>query len=383
MAKVKRFTLLLVVILLTSNLLFAQCTDTLNKARDDFDAGHLYGIPAMLKECLEGGFSRSEKIEAYRILTITYLYIDDPIGAESSFLSLLTLDPEYRIQPTDPIELEQLNAQFITTPIISWSAKLGSNTSLISKINNNGADNTLNSFEDFKLGYGISAQGAIDIHFSKWISLVSEIELSSHAFKYSNALFDPDSLKIRRPQKSAESGFYASLPIYLKLTYPGLSYYPYVFAGYSPEYNFFEKARVSFDLQSIQDPTANNISQSPIVGPSLGISDLRKSLTHSIIVGVGIKRRIKYNYLLLEVRYKFGLSNMLNTANQFESLNADSRDYLYRYGIVDNDQRLNNITISVGYVWPQYKPRKKNEVTIQTVFQNLFNKKKKKSGEQE
>jgi len=161
--------------LINSEQVFAQCAQNWDEAQSEFKEGHLYSIPSLLQDCIEGG-SKQDKIDAYRMLTITYLYIDDPYGAQNSFLGLLKLDPEYRIKPSDPVELEYLSKEFITTPIFSWRVRGGINYSLISVINKNGVGNTNLNTEKYKGLIGANIIGSFDVHFNKIISLGIEAD---------------------------------------------------------------------------------------------------------------------------------------------------------------------------------------------------------------
>ena len=117
-----RFISVLFFLTVISNVGFAQtCEENLSTAQERFEKGHLNGIPGLLVECLRSGFSRSEKIQAYRLLTISYLYNDDPFGAENSFLKLLELDPEYRVTENDPVELEYLRINTFLIQLLAGS----------------------------------------------------------------------------------------------------------------------------------------------------------------------------------------------------------------------------------------------------------------------
>ena len=93
---VKRF-LAIILFFSFSQLAIAQndCGESINLAQDAFDAGHIERIPSILHECINK-FTPEQKVEAYRLLTITYLYMDDPFGAESSFLNLLKVCEKYK-----------------------------------------------------------------------------------------------------------------------------------------------------------------------------------------------------------------------------------------------------------------------------------------------
>ena len=238
---VRRF-LALIIFLSFSQLVIAQndCVETLNQAQNEFDAGHIEQIPNILHECLDK-FTTEQKIEAYRMLTITYLYLDDPIGAESSFLALLKEDPEYRVSANDPVELEYLSRQYITTPIISWTGKAGVNFSTVTILNYNRLDSDNNSKPSYNVGAGFVAQGGLEVHFSKVVGLNMELELSSRSLVRDSKLFEgnPEQQSLKQDRFM----MHGSLPISIRFTYPGVTYYPFVYAGYSPSLTLMSRSK--------------------------------------------------------------------------------------------------------------------------------------------
>src|SRR5258708_1919531 len=84
-----------------------ECEQTLDQASNEFNAGHFYGIPSLLKSCIEkNAFTNEQQVRAYLLLCQTYLIIDDPIAAEDSYLKLLKADPEYvATDEKDPIDV--------------------------------------------------------------------------------------------------------------------------------------------------------------------------------------------------------------------------------------------------------------------------------------
>jgi hypothetical protein len=338
----------------------------------------LNSIPGLLSECLKSGFSKSEKIQAYRLLTISYLYNDDPIGAEASFMNLLKVEPEYRVTENEPVELEHFSNQFITTPIISWRMSVGANASFVDVIHVNGTDNTDSTRQQYTVDFGFVMNGSVELHFSKFVSLQSGIELSSHKFRYSNELYQDSFVNeageivvVTDNLRKAENRVTLSLPIALKFTYPFELWHPYAYLGYSPNFNFQETADASFIPGS-----TGGFTQTAVTGPKLDISLIRKNFTHSLLFGMGVTRRFGYKYGFIDVRYKAGLKNVLEENNQFAfEQNENINNYTWRYQIVDDDFRLNSLSISAGIVIPMYKARRKNTVTIQTVVQGWFKRK--------
>lgn len=351
----------------------AQCADNLNQAKQAFDEGHLYGIPALLADCVNKG-TKQDKKEAYELLTLTYLYIDDPLAAEQNFMKLLELDPEYRVDSTTHIELVHLSKEYITTPIVSWRARGGVNVSTVTSIYNNGSNNSTLETGKYALSSGGSLIGSFDIHISKLVSFSLESDLNYNTYIFTNSFFDlngeqnfKDDLELK------EKSISYSLPISVKLTYPGNKYYPYVYAGYSPNYNFITTSDAVYKGHSdIGKETSIETKDD-----NLDISPIRNRFSNSVILGIGLKRRINLNYVFVDVRYKMGLSNRLNRSAQYDFDKEDINKYALTYLQQDNDFRQNELNITFGYIWPKYKARKRKSVTAGSFIKGMFKKKKK------
>lgn len=377
----KGFVFFLVVsIIFFSNEAIAQCPENLKQAQDNFDDGHLYGIPSLLAECIKKG-SKQDRIEAYRLLTLTYLYIDDPIGAEKSFLELLKLDPEYRVDSTNHIELVHLSKEYITTPIVSWRARLGANMSTISVLAYNGPNNTILKTGFYTPSVGYSFIGSLDVHLNKYVNFSLESDLYYNSFRYTDSFFnipvEPKSITEGQNSKDLvelhEKSWNYSLPITVKLTYPGVLYYPYVYGGYAPSYNI---------ITATDATTTNNEAVGRVFTESknLNITNLRKPFSHSFIIGIGLMRRVTYNYVFIDVRYKIGMFNRVVKEEQFNLEDPDKQDlntYLLVHQVQDNFFKQNELNITVGYVWPKYKPRKRRSVTAKSFIGDIFKKKTK------
>src|SRR5258706_9619049 len=131
MPQVKYLTCLIVLLLTSAELSWAQkddCELTLRNALEEFNAGHFYGIPSILKPCIDKGFTLEQKQRAYLLLTQTYLLIDDPISAEDSYLKLLKANPEFVTDDArDPIDVVYLSKKFTSSPIFSIYGRVGAN----------------------------------------------------------------------------------------------------------------------------------------------------------------------------------------------------------------------------------------------------------------
>ncbi len=128
-----RKIILVISFLLSGINLLAQtdCNRNLNEAKSDFANGNLYAIPGKLTDCLKEGFSKSEKIDAYRLLTLTYLNINQNEKAKESLIKLLNIKTDYQVTiNVDPPELYSLYKKIDTDPkyFIGLSAGINYNT---------------------------------------------------------------------------------------------------------------------------------------------------------------------------------------------------------------------------------------------------------------
>ena len=337
----------------------------LDEAKAEFEDGHLEIISSILNDCLSGNdLNDDQKVDAYRLLTISNLYLDKHYEAEQSFMKLLEIDHEYRILPTDPVELQYLSKKFITTPIFSFSGKLGANMSKVTVLNRNTVSTESDNNWKYTPKFGFNVLAGMDLHFNKVVSLNIELELSSRSYLYTDVLFASEPQEIEQTRINLQG----SLPVSLKFTYPGETYYPYIYGGYSPSYTFIS------DANNKRDPEES----AAVDAPSFSLLGNTKAFSHSLVFGIGVKRRFKYNYIFADLRYRMGMTNMLDEKNQFDVTNQEIKAAIFRDLQLGDDYKWHSFELTVGFILPKYKVRPKNSVTIQTVVRDLFTKKEKK-----
>jgi len=361
-----RYTIACVFLFVYASGYSQDCSQILDNAKASYLSGHLYEIPRLLEGCLTG-YSRQQKVEAYELLTITYLYLDSLDKAENSYLNLLGADPEW--DPEDyvntEVEIEYLSKNFKTTPIFTlYPIKIGGNFSYVQTINVNGVDNTTNTNQSYKPRFGFQVGTGGDWNMSDKFSLGAEFWFSSKNYRYQNKLF-PDPVTAPNGETPGDSiiidyntiGF--EIPMFLRYTQQFNKWYPFVFGGYIFQYNLDYNAKPNyFNIDGI----GNDQQVNPDGGKTLNIGSIRNNINHSVTAGAGVKYRVGYRYLLFEIRYAWGLKNVLNTSKQFDFKAGDNQDpvreYTFRYSQVDDDFRLNQIYFNLGFVYPLYKPRK-------------------------
>ena len=350
----KRVFFALLVIISSAGIILAQdCANALLEADRLINSGNVEAVPGVLNNCLDK-LSREDRVEAYKKLSIAYLYMDDPFGAEASYLALLNLDPEFRTAPADPIELVYLSQQYITTPIITINAKAGGNISTISVIHSNSAEPEADVRNvQYKPKGGYNFTGGFDLYFNKTISFFAELEASMWQYNKVSTSFRFGSQEL----SSTRTNYQAGLPLGIRYTYPGEVSFPYIYGGFHLAYTYLSNVRNTrdFDIQSSTLKLTPQINQ----------------FNHSLIFGIG------YKYLLVDLRFRLGMNNVTNEKTQFDLSGIDNQEHITYYLQVDDDYRWNTVELTLGYVWPQYKPRKRNSVTIQSTLSKWFSKKKK------
>jgi hypothetical protein len=106
----------------------SSCAQTLRTARVTYDQGRIHELPDLLAGCLVSGFTKQEKVEAYKLLTLSYIYLEEPAKADEALLALLRTDPYFEINPeADAAEFIALYRTFRTWPIYRVGAKVGVN----------------------------------------------------------------------------------------------------------------------------------------------------------------------------------------------------------------------------------------------------------------
>ena len=359
----KPVNLLLILILLSSIDSWAQtaCSQKLSEAQDSFNQGHFYGIPSILKDCIDAGFSNEQRIEAYKLLTIVYLYIDDPIGAENSYLELLKLDPEHKVDPAiDPVEIIYLNDKFTTTPFFTLQLlKFGINATKPFVINNYSVGNTNLDNENYEIGVGFTFGAGVDYNLSDYFSIGLELAFERRSYNWNNTIFDQDGQKYR------ENMIGLSIPVFLRISYPTKKWHPYVYGGYALKINLLSGfTNMGLDNNTFADDGSS--STQPVIVPDIpNANELRNTLNTAIVAGLGVKYRLNYEYLSFDIRMNAGLLNHQNVEQRYLLTNVEPNSLEEEsslgttIAILLDDIRVNDLTFTVGYVKPLYKPRKK------------------------
>jgi len=342
-----------------SHVIFAQgntCEEQLNAATAEFEAGRFYGISAMLKPCIDNGFTREQRKRAYLLLTQTYILLDDPIGADNSYLEVLRADPEFLADTArDQIDVVYLSKRFTASPIFSLFGRIGGNVSpirVINTISSSGQDEN----NDYKLRMGAQVGLGGDLHVTEQFALSAEVNYMFTAFRKTQTKWNRDHLQIIDRQS------WVSLPVAIKFSpWTRGEIRPYVFGGHVFNFLMTDRAQINIQKEDTGRPGVIEASS-----PNMDFIDYRKRIVRSFFVGGGVKYKLGINFLFAEMRYNFGLSNVVTKTSTLGQTGP-----AIEWGYVDDYFRIDNFSVSVGYVYPLYKPRKVKRAKTKSVLRGI------------
>lgn len=341
MFKARLITLLLF-FSLSGQFMFSQdCAVKLRDAENLFNAGLVEQVPGLLEACLESGFTKAEEHSAYQIIIRSYLYEDKIDMAEATMLEFLKKNPEYKLSPTDNADFVYLFNKYNVKPVVQLSGNIGTNYTFISVIEENSTSGNPQSKDYGNETFSVAAGLEAKFRLGKYFELGAGIDYSQVTFSYKEAFLD------------FSEAVYPETQIRLEIPVQGY-YYPLTVSGFSPYVKL--GAAASFNISTVASLSANNTDANNIIphtGPDEDRTDSRHFLEPIVIGGIGCKYKLPRSYIFIDISARLG------TLNQYkEGLPANSEWFYYS---TDDQFRINNLRLSLGYTFIFYKPSKKEE----------------------
>jgi hypothetical protein len=324
----------------------------------------------MLKGCLDGGFSNEQKVRAYLILTQTYLILDDPIGADDSYLKLLKADPEYVANPArDPIDVYYLSKKFTTTPVFTPHIRLGFNVSqsrVIEEINTSGTPLDKRQIVKPGIQFGVGFDWNINNHWS----LCTEGNFAYKSFKRESTAYSKNDVQIMQEK---QSGF--DIPLYIKYSDDSGKIRPFGYAGVA--INLMSSAKVSLEFTDNSLNSEVGIKQISVNNENVLFK--RNFFSQSLVLGGGTKYKLGRDFVYADLRYMVGLSNLTKADKNYYGKEDEFDPSITNYQFVSDFFRLDNLSLSFGYIHPIYDPRKKTKPRLSKLFKRKTGNVKRKS----
>ncbi len=338
----------------------ASCTQILRSIRSIYTEGRLQEIPTTLErsECLtrsegDGGFSKEERVEAYKTLTLAYIYLEEPEKADAAMLNLLNTDHFFATDENlDPAEFISLYKKFRTWPLFRVGVRLGVAATLPQVISDyyvtgesSGQGTYATSF-----GFTIGASFEKDLfrtsksNFLRRLTLNPQLSYTGRGFKYtSEQIFETDPGDPLGSTDAGTSQSWMDLNVIVQYALrQGHFLNPHVGIGGGINY------LLSASSKGFQT-TSDGVEQAP----DFDVAPQFEQLNYSIIATAGLKLRVGGIYLTGDIQYQYGLMNVINPDERYSN-----PELAFGHGYVFDDLRQHTVTIQIGVLYAYFKPLK-------------------------
>ncbi|RUA34173.1 MAG: hypothetical protein DSY77_06475 [Bacteroidetes bacterium] len=316
-----------------------SCVQNLREARNFYDAGKLNELPKLLLKCIDNGFTKEEKVEALRLVTLSYLFDEEEEKAEASYLRLLKIEPEYQVNlESDPTELIILSERYDTKPKFFFGIKGGPAYNILEISPNIPYNNLQRGSYDPPIGLsgGIFFQYPINEKFSANIESYFNFRNTVLEREIQNAEGNSAGLQI-----TSETQRWIEVPLLLNYKIPMVkSFLLEATGGPSFHYLIFS----NFGATGVNDEINNK-----------DMLNYRNQMNVSALLGLrGNFKIIGRNFLTVEAlyQYKFLEENRALTPEERLELIPD----LIQAGYAEGKLKGHALILRIGFRFPRFNP---------------------------
>jgi hypothetical protein len=344
------------VISFTANGQSEDCVIQLQEAERLYSQGQVENIPQMLEDCIAEGFNKEERLQAYKLIILTFLTDDNMRKADSAMIDFLKRYPEYEITVADPAEFVYLFGSYKTLPLYSLGVTLGTSFSSVNSLESFGTYNLNMRAEPAFSISGIPLR--VGITFSRYITKGLDVNLevfyTAFNFSYQNKAFGGLELNEGAYGKVNYDETQSHLEVPVSFTYDlgQRRVRPYFRLGFAVSYMLTATSSTTLDYTYGTHDTRK--------GQSIDRLDNRNPFNYWALGGVGVKFKITKGYFFADFRANIGINEQLKDGTRYigDGTTYELNDLTWYYGYTDDNFLLNNLIVSVGYVRLFYKPKK-------------------------
>lgn len=328
----------------------SSCAQTLRLATSTYEQGRLHELEGILANCLqntETGFTKEERVAAYKLLTQAYIYLEEPAKADDAMLKLLQTDHYFEVnKDVDPAEFVALYNTFRTKEIYRVGAKLGVNATQPNVVNTITAVE-LGADSEYKYGIAILFGGTVDVPLNNKLTLHGELLYLQRKFEMDlkvDRLLSTEGIPLANEFQGIETQNWLSLPLSVEYKFLEMKFNPYLGGGVSIDYMIntqMKGERIRDEVTSVSETTFD-------------FNPLREKINISAILSTGIKTRVSGGYFIAEVRYIYGITNVNSAETAYENQQAT-----FEQGYADPVFKLASLAVSGSYVVNIFNPKKK------------------------
>ena len=320
----------------------AAPAQTLRLATSTYEQGRLHELEGILGNI--EGFSKEQKVAAYKLLTQAYIYLEEPKKADTTMLNLLATDNYFAInKEIDPVEFVALYNTFRTEPVYAIGLKLGGGLVQPTVVTDFYTSADAQGTGEYKPGIGFMGGFFFEKKLKGKFTFSPELLVASRSFTDLSKLFKDDiSGEVGGEFKAKYSQALLEINAIVQYKLRESVINPYLGAGPGFSYVFSSKLT----------PTATGLSKTSVSGADVDIASSTKKMLYSFFLVGGFKYRIGGIFVIAEFRYQYGINKVINfdTRTNYEN----SLDY----GNQLNDFRVSNASLTLGVSYPIFKPAK-------------------------
>lgn len=326
-----------------------SCVQTLRLARATYEQGRLHEIEGQLKSCLETGFTKDEKqfkVEGYKLLCLSYIYLEEPDKANDAMLKVLQTDHDFQINPAvDPAEFVGLYNTFRSKSLFSIGVVFGPNATMPTVSENYSVSGSSAGQGEYTPKVNFQLGLVFEKHIVGKFTAAPELSYSNRSFTYSNSILFPydsalTSASATQTGEIKQSWLDLNLLVQYRLGTGVLN--PYV--------SFGPNVGVLLNATNTAESTYQEFVTS---GAPLDITDTYNKVGFSLIGTVGMKYKFGAIYITANVRYQYGLSKIVDVDKK------SNPEAIYDYALAPNVYSQQNAAFLIGFVYPIFNPKKK------------------------
>ena len=323
----------------------STCSGRLREAREKYDAGLVQEVPGLLIDCIKSGFSGDERLQAFKLLINAYIFDEDLRMADSTMLIFLKTFPDYKVSSSDSPEFTSLLEQYDNRPRGALGFFAGINMPMIKVIEPFGVQDpnrVTGKYHSAGPGFRLGMDYYIFIRPNLEFNL--EPMFMRYKFRYTVNPFPFTEVRYEESQNRV------GLPLSLIYCFQGGRIRPYIRAGVAATFLLSAKSDISRSYQNTGD-----FVFPPVPAANLPVTDQRNRIDLLAMLGAGIRYKINYSNLFLDIRYNVGLRDqVLNSIR-----NNGNDEFIWKYYYIPDRFSLDNISVSIGLAKTLYHPKQK------------------------
>ncbi len=326
----------------------------LRLAQSIYEQGRLHELPTLpgLQDKEIENYSKSDQVNAYRLLTLAHIYLEEPELADVSMLKLLDADHFYEPNANvEPAEFMGLYKTFRTKPLFAIGFKVGGNTTIP----------ILNNLYYVSDGTG---KGKYTSPLSIQLGLVFEKAIFSNSKNklLKKLTFAPEFLYAPRKFGYSNSAFlegHADFKTSIKQTWLDLNLITQLklnksktlqtYFALGPGLSYMQKGTLSAPNTQWSGKLDGAGS---VNGGDVPNTKSYKKITPSVIAAVGVKYKFGSIYITGELRVQYGLISPVNSKSR------TSRESVFDYTYTLPDYKPLTFMANIGFVLPYFNPIK-------------------------